>query len=135
MELCCQAAQGAVARVDSLTFTLQATDVSVSKLKIGGSAAIDQVDCAVEQSPDKTLVICPLPQSMQTVSGDPVTVMVYGDVTVATAKQSGIVQLQSFDRGTIERAGVVRWNDGAGSFSWVQNDAVLENGPLVMVSK
>ncbi len=130
-----RAAPGAVARVDSLTFTLQTTDVSVSKFKIGSSAAIDQVDCAVEQGPDKTLVICPLPQSMQTVSGDPVTVIVYGDVTVATAKQSGIVQMQSFDRGTIERAGVVRWNDGVGSFSWVQADAMMENGPLITVTK
>ncbi len=129
------AAEGTVVRGDSLTFTLQTTDVSVSKLKIGGSAQVDQIDCAIEQGADKTLVICPLPQSMQTLSGAPVTVMVYGDVTVATAKQSGIVQLQSFDKGTMERAGVVRWNDGVSAFSWVQADALVENGPLITVSK
>lgn len=130
-----RAASGASVRVESLSFTLLATDVSVTNLKIGGTSAVQQGDCSTERFDDRTILTCLVPESMRDITTAPVTLNVYGDLTVAAAKQTGTVHLSSLGTGGIGSSGAVRWNDVSHSFTWIEGDAILESGPVVTVTK
>jgi hypothetical protein len=126
---------GATVKATSVSFELQRTDVSVTNLKMGTSSPAQQADCATELDDGRTYLTCFVPESMQTLSSTPVTLSVFGDVTVAAAKQSGTLQLVSRGAGAVGQLGAVSWTDGSGVFNWVEPDIRLDSGPLMTVTK
>jgi hypothetical protein len=134
-ELTAFLSSGATVKATSLVFELQTTDTSVKNLKIGTTSAVQQSDCASEIENGKTFITCFIPESMQSLSSTPVALSIFGDVTVAAAKQTGTVQLVSRGPGGIGQLGMVNWTDGSGIFNWTEADVRVDSGPLVTVTK
>lgn len=134
-ELTGQLASGATLKAASISFELQQTDVGATNLKLGTSSDAQQADCATEQADGRTYLTCLIPETMQSLSPTPVTVSIFGNVTVAAAKQSGTVQLVSRGAGGIGAIGAVNWTDTSGIFNWVESDIRLDSGPVVTVTK
>lgn len=126
---------GGTLRATSLMFELKSTDVSVSNIKIGTTSALQQSDCATEQNDGRTYIICLIPESLQSVSATPVNLSIFGNTSVAAAKQAGTVQLASAGNGAIGTAGIVYWTDGTANFNWMEAAYPAENGPMVTVTK
>lgn len=126
---------GSTVRLQSLTFILQTNDVSVSYVRVGGSAAIQQADCSVQQG-DQVLIVCPvIPEELAAVSLTPATLSLYGDLALKTGASSGSVQIRSVGSGMIGQEGTIRWTDSVGTFNWVEQGVLLEHGPVLTVTK
>lgn len=129
------AASGSSVRLESLSFTLQTSDVSLSNIKIGGTAPTQRGDCAVEYLSDRSILRCFVPEGMDDVTHSPVTLNIYGDISLAGGAQQGMVHLSSLGTGGVGSAGAVRWSDSSNVFNWIEGDAILESGPVVTVEE
>lgn len=127
---------GATLTLKNLEFILQKSGVSASHIRIGGSNAVQQADCGLEQQATVLLVTCPvIPDAFQTIGTAPTAISIYADVGLSDANASGTIQLQFEGRGKIGQNGALRWNDGTATFNWIEADAVLENGTQWTVTK
>lgn len=130
-----QKAGDAQLRVDSLAFIVQKMDVTVSNLKIGGPTEAVRSDCGTDIENGATVAICFLPETYRSLTSGSTTVSVYGNVAVNASRQTGTVQLAAVGPGTINTIGGISWSDGANTFTWVDADTVMQNGPVVTVTK
>lgn len=128
-------ATGASIDAESLMFQLTATDVSVSGLKITGIPGAMQGDCGTESSEGTVLITCLIPESLQRLGSEPTIFAITANLTVAAAKNAGMVQLTSLGNGGIGTIGAVRWTDQSGIFNWIEADIEVDNGPVVTVTK
>lgn len=119
----------------SLVFELQSTDVSVSNIKIGTASVVQQSDCATEQNDGRTFITCLIPDVLQGISPAQADLSIFGDVSVAAAKQSGTVRLLSPGTGTLGSPGIATWTDGTANFNWIESQYPGDSGPVVTVTK
>lgn len=127
-------ATGTTLMLDSINFLLEANDVNVTALKIGGVSDVQQNDCGVDKTEERTILICPLPEGFKSV-GDDVTFSVYATLSLMPSRESGYVRLANEGTGSIGNNGTLRWTDGSGTFNWVEADVTIQNGPAVTVTK
>lgn len=129
------ASTGAALDVKSLTFTLQTTDVSVSGLRITGIPGALQSDCGTETTDGKVVINCDIPPGIQRIGTDPLVFSITANLTVAAAKNAGMVQLIASSPGGLTSLGAVRWTDQSSTFNWIESDVELDSGPVVTVTK
>ena len=128
------AASGSILTLSEMDFVLQRTDVTVSHIRIGGDAAINQADCGSEQT-DLLRISCPvIPDSVKTISTTPQTISIFGDVT-DTGAGNGQLQLVFEGPGAIGQNGAIKWNDGSATFNWIEASTPLQNGTIWTVTK
>lgn len=121
---------GGVLNIDSLDFNLATSDASVTNIRIGGPASIQQAGCAVD-STISTHITCPvLPDGFKTVGTTPLDLSIYGDVTLRSGSAGGWLQILFPGRGMIGQTGSVRWSDTVGHYNWIESTAALQNGTL-----
>jgi len=126
---------GATLSIANIEFILQKTNVSATHIRIGGSSAVEQADCGLEQA-EILRITCPvIPDSFKTIGTTPRVISIYADVAVGDAGNTGSLQLLFEGRGKIGQNGAIRWSDGTASYNWVEPETTLENGPMWTVSK
>ena len=119
----------------SLQFVLETSDVTVSRIRIGGASPLEQADCGIEAT-DKTRVSCDIiPDAFQYVGSTPITLSIFADVQLKLAEKPGAVQLIAEKRGKIGENGGVRWGDGSGIFNWIEESTPFDSSPRWTVVK
>ncbi len=130
-----RAVTGSTVRLSGLTFLLQSNDIQISNVRIGGTNELEQEGCGIERG-TTTLISCPvIPELYQALSGTPVNISLFADVELSGAATAGSLQLRSIGNGAIGQNGTVQWTDGTGTFNWIEEDVLLNNGPFITVTK
>ncbi len=126
-------ATGVTLNISSLEFIVQKANVTASRIRIGGAAALEQQDCGLEQTDILRIACTVIPDSFKTIGSAPRTISIYADLAVSG--DSGSLQLLFEGRGKIGQNGAMRWNDGSSTFNWIEATVPLENGPAWTVTK
>ncbi len=124
---------GVTLTLTSMEFILQKSNVAVSRIRIGGAAALEQQDCGLEQTDILRITCTLIPDTFKTIGSAPRTISIYADLAVSG--DSGSLQLQFEGRGKVGQNGALRWNDGTSTFNWIEATVPLENGPAWTVTK
>ncbi len=126
---------GATLHIKEMNFLLETMAVSLARPRIGGAAAVEQQDCAIEQT-TVVRITCPvIPESKSMFVNGSAEISVYADLTLQSGSTSGTIQIKPDGRGSIGTFGAIRWSDGGGTFTWIEADVPLETGPIVTVTK
>ncbi len=130
-------ATGAAVQLKRLTFALDARDVTLTRVMIGGSTVVQQAECGLGRQGDAVTVNCPLlPEGFRAVRPEePLTLSLHADLALAPAASAGFVQLRPLGRGSYGSVGTLQWSDGAADFDWVGGETALDAGPMVTVTK
>lgn len=128
-----RSATGATLALSSLEFIVQKANVTASRIRIGGEAALEQQDCGLEQTDILRIVCTVIPDNFKTIGSTPRTISIYADLAVSG--DSGSLQLLFEGRGRIGQNGALRWSDGSSTFNWIEAEVPLENGPQWSVAK
>lgn len=128
-----RSATGATLSISSLEFILQKANVTASHIRIGGSNALEQEDCGLEQTDILRITCTLIPENFRTIGSAPRVISIYADLAVSG--DSGSLQLLFESRGKIGQNGALRWNDGTSTFNWIEAGMPLENGPAWTVTK
>ncbi len=128
-----KSATGATLTLSSLEFILQKSNVTVSHIRIGGAAALEQQDCGLEQTDILRITCTLIPDTFKTIGSTPRTISIYADLAVSG--DTGSLQLLFEGRGKVGQNGALRWNDGTSTFNWIEATVPLENGPAWTVTK
>lgn len=128
-----KAATDATLTISSLEFILQKVNVTASHIRIGGSTALEQEDCGLEQTDILRITCTVIPENFRTIGSAPRVVSIYADLAVSG--DAGTLQLLFEGPGRIGQNGALRWNDGSSTFNWIEAATPLENGPAWTVTK
>jgi len=129
-------ATGSSVRLQGFTFQLDARDVAVTNVWIGGATESQQTNCGLASQGTQVLISCPsLPEAFRVLNSGSLTLSLYGDLALTGSASAGFVQLRSLGHGTVTSEGVVRWTDGVGEYSWMEADTPVEDGPMLTVTK
>lgn len=123
---------GAELRLMEVNLRVEKSGVNVSKVRIGGTAEVEQADCSVD-SADPTSYFCSsIPESIDDVGGGR-TLWITADVTVTGTQ--GTLRLSLPEAGTMGKNGSVRWTDGTSNFNWIDSASPLATGTMWTVTK
>lgn len=125
-----QTATGGILHVTGLTFTIDAYQVSVSNIRIGGAAEVEQADCGIDSAQNGRVVCGVIPELYREVSKDARILSVYADVAVNEGHQDGSLRIMFAGRGQIGQAGALKWEDSTGRYNWVEAEVPFESGTL-----
>lgn len=120
---------GATLQLEALTFHLASHGVAVTGWRIGGPAEIEQQPCGWD-SATSTINCSLIPDGFRTVGGATQSISLYGDVSVIAGVIDPTLQVRFNENGRIGLNGDVWWNDGAGSYRWLEESVVLPAGPM-----
>lgn len=109
----------AAARLTQLTFTLDSYGgVVVSNPVLRVQGVPDPFACSISGS---EIVCSGIPASYGTMDTTPLTLQVYGDISVPNTNDTMLVRLTLNDPGSIGSAGDIAWTDGTSAFTWLGN--------------
>lgn len=121
---------GSSITVQSVNAVVNTVDTSVTHIRIGGTAEIQQADCSINRT-DKIYVTCPvIPASLATITKGPIELSLIGDTDLRSGVNSGTLQVQFLGTGQIGVEGAIRWGDQTGSYNWLEAGTPLESGTL-----
>lgn len=107
----------ASARLTSLTFTVDAAGVTLSNVKIVREGTSSMMTCTVS---GMTVTCSPIDESLGTLdTTSPVTLTLYGDVSINSGATNASLRLRLNDPGTTTTPGAIAWTDGSTNFTWV----------------
>lgn len=102
----------------------QTGQVTLSNVRIGTPGIADRMSCLVSGS----LITCSdIPESFGSLTDDPRTVTVYGDITAVDTAHASL-RLTLNESGSSSSAGSVTWTDGTSVFTWLGMDSPVAMG-------
>jgi len=124
-----QTATGGVLRVTGLSFVRESNHISLSNIRIGGPAEVEQADCGIDAQSNR--VTCGvIPEGYRSVGASALILSVFADVTIDEGFQEGTLRITLPGRGQIGQVGALKWEDSSGRYNWIEADVPFESGTL-----
>lgn len=122
-------------QLNHLTFTIaQKTGVLISKFSLGALHSTTTAACSTEGA---QIINClNIPAAVGMIENESVTVQLWGKLEIDDAVANPMLQINLQDPGRISTSieqgvmGHVRWNDGQGSYNWIELPAPVAEGSV-----
>lgn len=128
-------ASGGTVTLEGIDLVATLADASFSNVRVGDADAKRLSGCGVEKLESSSLISCGnLPPALSQIPPEGLTVSLYADVAL-TGPNDGMLTIATKGRGAIGTNGTFRWTDGAGDFSWIEQDAPFGGDVTWIVTK